>query len=73
MDGLSVPLEGDFRVKYNLCLILAVNLLFNSPIKCLYIQTQEHFQPRVHGFEVGMKLEAVSPDEAVDHMPCHSH
>ena len=26
-----------------------------------FIQTQEHFQPRVHGFEIGMKLEAVHP------------
>lgn len=24
-------------------------------------QAQEHFQPRVHGFEVGMKLEAIHP------------
>ena len=30
-------------------------------INCLCIQTQEHFQPRVHGFEIGMKLEAVHP------------
>lgn len=27
----------------------------------IYSQTQEHFQPRVHGFEIGMKLEVVHP------------
>ena len=27
----------------------------------VYTQTQEHFQPRVHGFEIGMKLEVVHP------------
>lgn len=27
----------------------------------LFRKTQEHFQPRVHGFEIGMKLEAVHP------------
>ena len=27
----------------------------------MHIQTQEHFQPRVHGFEIGMKLEVVHP------------
>lgn len=46
---------------YTICVILAVNLLFNPLINCLCVQTQEHFQPRVHGFEVGMKLEAVHP------------
>lgn len=41
--------------------ILVVDLFFNSLINFLCIQTQEHFQPRVHGFEIGMKLEAVHP------------
>ena len=27
----------------------------------MHNQTQEHFQPRVHGFEIGMKLEVVHP------------
>lgn len=27
----------------------------------LFRKTQEHFQPRVHGFEIGMKLEVVHP------------
>lgn len=61
MEGLFAPLEGDFRVIYNLCDTGSKFVFFNSLINCLCIQTQEHFQPRVHGFEVGMKLEAVHP------------
>ena len=37
-----------------LLLFFLINLVF-------FKQTQEHFQPRVHGFEVGMKLEVVHP------------
>ena len=36
-------------------------LLFFLINLVLFKQTQEHFQPRVHGFEVGMKLEVVHP------------
>ena len=36
-------------------------LLFFLINLILFKQTQEHFQPRVHGFEVGMKLEVVHP------------
>ena len=35
--------------------------LLCCPNIVIYNQTQEHFQPRVHGFEIGMKLEVVHP------------
>lgn len=41
--------------------LLFIIFLLMPTFNLLHLQTQEHFQPRVHGFETGMKLEVVHP------------